>query len=993
MDYSPVSRGHSANTRQNGTQQNHGHQHHQHGHFSSFLRKKFFRSSKQTNNPPPSPHRSPATPPPSGREVGTASPALPHEPHPHGQVAEQRVPHQAQFPDHRDDVQPTARQQAPSGRPPAGPGVLRDDQSEKVREFKKAVRHFKHQLECSYAAQTQTLQQMKTATEALPEEIRGPTLQQYIQEYAEALGEHLRVKRTPPGLEQYESIQTLGHGGFGAVYLVRRKSDGQYFALKQVPKRKVLKASSRERQFAERNFLSACKCPSIVQLHVTFQDELFLYQVVEFLQGGSLMHYMHAKQKFPEEVVKFCIAELVLAVKEVHEKNYIHRDIKPDNIVFTRDGHLKLLDFGLAKFAPHVFHFASYSRLGPTHCCARTTAEGEAHAGIATTTASTAASPHPIEPGCGSDHRLSSEKFIPGCHAPHFSSPLEEGCCECVHMQDGEDPSGEGQLNRPSDTLLRSICGTPMYTAPEVLRGEGYDHSVDWWSVGVVMFEMLYGGIPFCPPPKYRGDVATFVKVQVTNHTLVCPIPYPSPISSVLSPESINFMQGLVCEPEQRFKSAAKIMQHPWFAGVQWDTVHNLKSPLCADTEFYAQRHFPRIVQPGTADSEEGDMTSRGTQRKPNGDPTNTANNKPKLGAPVPLDKCGTSRAAVRPPSTNVGAEHDLFFSRYEYNRRAVETLPTFHKILQRSAEKLTSPKGCTPNRIGSQAPSHTENSSSNGATLFSASGGHHSATVPQTGPSSSPGTGLCTCSPENKRCAGLNAAEPDETPPSPAVTEGDCCVGSRKDDTRERTKDTTSETHPVTVNMGAGVDGSGHQRSSSSKDHNLSSDELVGVEKQTMCVGPFESAVVVVGGQSVSKGKEYQMDITSPNKMYDKKKNTFLAASSSSSADKKQAKAPAAGVSGTQGGGCGWLPSSHRGEALHAQQQQTNMMTAMNAVMQDSADHNNHMSESFPSVRDQAPTSSSSSAIECMTGEGRTTAIGTRGRQACEPSSPLVRH
>lgn len=161
MDCSPVSRGHSANARQNGTQQHHGHQHHQHGHFSSFLRKKFFRSSKQTNNPPPSPQPSPATPPPSARDAGTGSPAQPDESHPHGQVAEQRVPQQAQFPEHRDDLQPAARHQAPAGRPPAGPGVLRDDQSEKVREFKKAVRHFKHQLECSYAAQTQTLQQVR----------------------------------------------------------------------------------------------------------------------------------------------------------------------------------------------------------------------------------------------------------------------------------------------------------------------------------------------------------------------------------------------------------------------------------------------------------------------------------------------------------------------------------------------------------------------------------------------------------------------------------------------------------------------------------------------------------------------------------------------------------------------------------------------------------------------------------------------------------------
>ncbi|KYF38402.1 AGC kinase [Toxoplasma gondii ARI] len=536
---------------------------------------------------------------------------------------------------------------------PAASKPLSEEQEERIREFKKTVRHFKHQLECNYAAQTQTMN------------------------------------------------QTLGHGGFGAVYLVKRKADGRHFALKQVPKRKVLKVSSRERQFAERNFLSSCNCPCIVQLHATFQDELFLYQVVEFLQGGSMMHYMHAKQKFPEDVVKLCIAELVLAVKDVHDKNYIHRDIKPDNIVFTRDGHLKLLDFGLAKFAPHVFHFASYGNSpSRSRCCSSTSAGGAAHAGMSTTTASTMASPHPLEPTCGSNP-LSPVKVF-GRHLPRNSSSpygFGEGCCKCLHMQHEEELSGDGNLNRPSDTLLRSICGTPMYTAPEVLRGEGYDHSVDWWSVGVVMFEMLYGGIPFCPPPKYRGDVAAFVKVQVTNHALVCPIPYPSPISSVLSPESISMMQSLVCEPENRFKSAAKIMQHPWFDGIDWETIHRQKSPLCEDTELYAQRHFPLIdVSSDSSDAEQDANTQFGNDAK------DSTVLKPGDGGANKKGPSGTSYRSK--PGSSAAAEPDLLFSRYEFNRRAVETLPTFSRVLQRNAQKHFNSTFNSRTRDSSASPS-----------------------------------------------------------------------------------------------------------------------------------------------------------------------------------------------------------------------------------------------------------------------------------------------
>nr|CEL67715.1 TPA: AGC kinase, putative [Neospora caninum Liverpool] len=713
MDCSPT-----APPRTGGPQNEHQHQH---SHFSSFLRKKFFRSAKHTTNPSSRSSAHPtsalaARPRPSPKNTGPGgSPQIkgargtePRMPNPQSnqtsnrnvtqptnmQVLEQQTQTDKKqaigetFGARQGEREAEKRRNCELGNGPCNGGIagvqqqdrgfrllrdekgfacrpaaaaLSDEQEEKVREFKKSVRHFKHQLECNYAVQTQTLNQMRLATESLPEEERGHTLQEYIQTYAEALCEHLRVKRTPTGLEQYEFIQTLGHGGFGAVYLVKRKTDGRYFALKQVPKRKVLKASSRERQFAERNFLSACKCPCIVQLHATFQDELFLYQVVEFLQGGSMMHYMHAKQKFPEDVVKLCIAELVLAVKEVHDKNYIHRDIKPDNIVFTRDGHLKLLDFGLAKFAPHVFHFASLagSPYRP-HCCSSTSADGTAHSGM--TTASTSASPHPLDPTC---NPFSPVKVL-GRHLPRTSlSPngLDEGCCKCLHMQHEEELSGDGNLNRPSDTLLRSICGTPMYTAPEVLRGEGYDHSVDWWSVGVVMFEMLYGGIPFCPPPKYRGDVATFVKVQVTNHALVCP---------------------LVCEPENRFKSAAKIMQHPWFDGVDWGMIHRVKSPLCEDTELYAQRHFPLIDSPfESVDSVDQNGSTGG------GSDARAQNAKSAVdGAGNKGREKGQAVSRPKPAGASASSEPDLLFSRYEFNRRAIETLPTFSRVLQRNAKK-----------------------------------------------------------------------------------------------------------------------------------------------------------------------------------------------------------------------------------------------------------------------------------------------------------------
>lgn len=230
---------------------------------------------------------------------------------------------------------------------------------------------------------------------------------------------------------------------------------------------------------------------------------------------------------------------------------------------------------------------------------------------------------------------------------------------------------------------------------------------------------------------------------------------------------------------------------------------------------------------------------------------------------------------------------------------------------------------------------------------MFSALG--HSSGL-QTGPSRG---GLCSYSPDNKRCAGLNAAEPDETPPSPAVTEGDCC--GRKDYTRERTKDTSSETHPVTVNMGA-VD-----QSSKDRDHELNESEKPAHDD--MCPGASSEV------PEASKGNDHQLGMRSVSAAG----KACNEAPPSSAEQKQRPTLPPAGVSGNQG--WGWLPS-HRGEA-HGQ---ANMH-----AMQDS----DNMCDSFPSPQDQTPTSSS---VGCLAGE-RTTAIGTRGRQACEPPSPTIRH
>jgi serine/threonine kinase 38 len=95
----------------------------------------------------------------------------------------------------------------------------------------------------------------------------------------------------------------------------------------------------------------AKKTPWVVDLKFSFQDELYLYLVMEFMAGGDFMTLLIKKDILSEEEGRFYGAEMVLAIEAIHGMNYIHRDLKPDNILLDRDGHLKLTDFGLCKYA------------------------------------------------------------------------------------------------------------------------------------------------------------------------------------------------------------------------------------------------------------------------------------------------------------------------------------------------------------------------------------------------------------------------------------------------------------------------------------------------------------------------------------------------------------------------------------------------------------------------------------------------------------------
>lgn len=158
----------------------------------------------------------------------------------------------------------------------------------------------------------------------------------------------LRLRRTRLGLSDFRAVKVIGKGSFGEVRVVQKVDTGKIYAMKTLRKSEMFKKDQLAHVRAERDVLAESNTPWVVQLYYSFQDSAYLYLLMEFLPGGDLMTMLIKYDTFSEDVTRFYIAECVLALEGIHQLGFIHRDVKPDNILIDSKGHIKLSDFGLS---------------------------------------------------------------------------------------------------------------------------------------------------------------------------------------------------------------------------------------------------------------------------------------------------------------------------------------------------------------------------------------------------------------------------------------------------------------------------------------------------------------------------------------------------------------------------------------------------------------------------------------------------------------------
>jgi len=325
--------------------------------------------------------------------------------------------------------------------------------------------------------------------------------QEKLREHAAKETEFLRLRRSKLGADDFEALKVIGKGAFGEVRLVQKIDTGHIYAMKVLRKREMVEKDQLAHVRAERDILVEADHQWVVKMFFSFQDPINLYLVMEFLPGGDLMTLLMKEDPLSEDVTQSLVVETALAIEYIHSLGFIHRDIKPDNLLLDSKGHIKLSDFGLCTGLKKSHRTEYYRDIARSDSVSS-----------------------------GSDRPVSSRKR-----------------------------AESWKVSRR--TLAFSTVGTPDYIAPEVFEVDtGYDKKCDWWSLGVIMYEMLVGYPPFCSETPRD----TYLKIRDWKDCLVFPPEVP------MSEAAAETILALCQDVKLRVANVEDVKKLRWLKGLDW---------------------------------------------------------------------------------------------------------------------------------------------------------------------------------------------------------------------------------------------------------------------------------------------------------------------------------------------------------------------------------------------------------------------------------------
>ncbi|RLV95767.1 Cell cycle protein kinase DBF2 [Spathaspora sp. JA1] len=328
----------------------------------------------------------------------------------------------------------------------------------------------------------------------------------------------LRKRRLKPKHKDFEMITQVGQGGYGQVFLARKKDTREICALKILNKKLLVKLDETRHVLTERDILTNTRSEWLVKLLYAFQDPEKVFLAMEFVPGGDFRTLLNNTGYLIPPHARFYIGEMFCAVNSLHELGFTHRDLKPENFLIDSKGHIKLTDFGLAA-------------------------------------------------GTVSNDRIESMKL------------------KLQNLQDLENYQLPSRLmlerqklfkqSQGHHNLANSIVGSPDYMALEVLEGKSYDYTIDYWSLGCMLFEAL------CGYPPFSGSKQDETYYNLKHWKTALRRPQTKDGRFVFSDRTWNLITKLIAAPNTRLRSFKQLQQMSYFVDIKdWDKLRERTPPF-----------------------------------------------------------------------------------------------------------------------------------------------------------------------------------------------------------------------------------------------------------------------------------------------------------------------------------------------------------------------------------------------------------------------------